>query len=1486
MLSHFNNFHFSTTQQFLKVKQEKYLQIFNYLLEFSKLRAKPIRNIDIDTKNYIEKIWFGDLPTHLDSVSLNDNIGLSDDYWIKVSKPLTAPVAPSFPCKDKQLLSWIDLDSSGKNELKLLESNIIDGLLTPISSHPEIIETFNNYVKNEWENEKEDYLNLLDIYNSSLEIYNAKNSVYRKFFALQNKASQFEDEFELLFCAGLLNFQEDNDHSNIFRHLFVQKAEIEFLDTKSETCIIVSPSKQNDISIELDSILDVLDPELLVSAKKSAEDFITKSENSIELCNSSCFDLISSFSNKFHSDGSFIENFEKPSQKPTSPTVFFSPTLILRKRNTKSLTNLYENIITDITISGDEINIPQLNDIVYKIDELESGDLEPGEREGSILNDNILYFPLKYNDEQEEIVSRLGKNRKVLVQGPPGTGKSHTITNLICHLLSKGNKVLVTAQSKRALEVLKDKMPEEFQNLSVSLLSGDSASVKEVNGNVQAINEKLSSLNIIATRQKIEILEKEYHELQRQNSLNKNSWVIKRSASVSKSEISEKYIGTELEIAEKLEKEQFDYDWFIDPLPSNFEEAIEFIPYISNLFELSQVFDSTKLAILNSPIPILDKILSLSEFDQLATLNEAFNLNYHSNVEEYELKNLEVDSDKIPSILDELTRLKTKISIIENSKYFDEDLSSLKRKIIDLGRKITDSQNLLSQYNFNDLKKFQRENDILIPSNISLVALKSNLNEVLRYVESGNSVSSFLFKIKNKIGNSNIKRAYQFILTTSVNGSICDSKEKLNFAIDYINYKQDFKELGALWDLNLDSSLHTQFEYFERLTSELSAFIFEVEEIESSIKVIIQNSNIEFDILRSDSIDSSLQEFQKNAIKIQFNELVPKRDSTLQYLKEFENSSIAIELLDAINSLDFQLYENKVKELEEFYLEKGKLSEFEDLRLSLAPVFPILIVDIISGKIGTNEIANLSDAFKFRNAQRELSDLIISNNQITEERSIEQNEEKIGKLISQLASTKAWLKIVENLTANESLKKDLQAWVMAMGKIGKTGTSKTALKFKKEAQVLMEKCQKSIPCWIMPLYKVAETVYPQRDMYDYVIIDEASQLGPDALFLLYISKRIIIVGDDKQTSPEYVGVNADIMTPHINQHLSDIPYKEFYGTEFSFFDHASIFCDGLIVLREHFRCMPEIIEFSNKHFYAPENKGLYPLKQFSENRLDPLINIYCPDGYSNGKGSNITNPVEANLIAEKIKEIVANPKYANKTIGVISLQGNSQSQLIEHKTLNLINEIEFRNRKIICGNSASFQGDERDVILLSLITCVNHNRTSLTKAEDQRRYNVAVSRAKEQIILFHSVQLEELKPQDLRFMLLDHFVNYSPSKIALSDVIKRVKGNQPMPFDSWFEVDVYNDIVSKGFSVIPQYEVVKGRYRIDLVVLLPSGVKIAIECDGDKFHGPEEFQSDLNRQKTLERCGWQFFRVRGSEYYSNRIEAMKDLWPILEHSID
>jgi hypothetical protein len=107
----------------------------------------------------------------------------------------------------------------------------------------------------------------------------------------------------------------------------------------------------------------------------------------------------------------------------------------------------------------------------------------------------------------------------------------------------------------------------------------------------------------------------------------------------------------------------------------------------------------------------------------------------------------------------------------------------------------------------------------------------------------------------------------------------------------------------------------------------------------------------------------------------------------------------------------------------------------------------------------------------------------------------------------------------------------------------------------------------------------------------------------------------------------HIGVTDEEVQNAISKYLQDIPHKEFYGTTGSFFDHASAYFDK-ITLREHFRCMPEIIEFSNQLCYAPHT-SLSPLRTYSEERLKPLKNTFCNTGYVEGKASNIKNKPEA-----------------------------------------------------------------------------------------------------------------------------------------------------------------------------------------------------------------------------------------------------------------
>lgn len=605
------------------------------------------------------------------------------------------------------------------------------------------------------------------------------------------------------------------------------------------------------------------------------------------------------------------------------------------------------------------------------------------------------------------------------------------------------------------------------------------------------------------------------------------------------------------------------------------------------------------------------------------------------------------------------------------------------------------------------------------------------------------------------------------------------------------------------------------------------------------------------------------------------------------YLNQDNLHSITKKILDDIEVTDVNSYSDRLRELEVLADQQKRYVGFLQLKNKLVTLLPELTADILSDKFRPLDIQHLQQAICYRHAQNEIQQLMNVDYEQAISDSLTNTEKQERDLITKIASNKAWLHVLQRLEKNNSLNTHLKAFAQAVRKIGRTGVGKRALRFIKIAQSEMRKCKSAVPCWIMPLYKVIESIQPVQGMYDYVIIDEASQLGADAIFLLYISKKIIIVGDDKQTSPEYIGLADNAMDPHIKQNLEGIPFNNFYGTDFSFFDHADRFCDGKIVLREHFRCMPEIIEFCNENFYKHDGIGLYPLKQYSENRLEPLKSIYCQNGNVEGKSSSITNEPEAKRLVEEIAKCVKDKRYNGKNFGVITLQGNKQAEIIEVLLLKQIGEAEFKKRNIVCGNSTSFQGDERDIIFLSLVTAHNHNRTALTKPNDERRFNVAVSRAKEQIFLFHSVQMADLRSHDdLRYKLLNHFENYRLGETIGYKTIStpprpRVSGQQPTPFDSWFEIDVYNDIILQGYGVIAQYEVAKGRYRIDLVVILPDGTKIAIECDGDHWHGAEQYQKDMMRQRELERFEWQFFRIKGSAYYANRKKALEPLWEML-----
>jgi very-short-patch-repair endonuclease len=593
------------------------------------------------------------------------------------------------------------------------------------------------------------------------------------------------------------------------------------------------------------------------------------------------------------------------------------------------------------------------------------------------------------------------------------------------------------------------------------------------------------------------------------------------------------------------------------------------------------------------------------------------------------------------------------------------------------------------------------------------------------------------------------------------------------------------------------------------------------------------------------------------------------------------------DLLSAIRSRDVSKFAQCVAAIQGLEKKRQHLEKvnryLSKLRI-LLPQFVGSLEQTCNEPYWEERIQHIADAWHWAQARYWIEEYIRQEDVPALAKRTKQIEDEINSIIAKLASLYAWSFCFSRL--KEEHRRHMEAWRQSMRRLGK-GTGKHAPRHRREAQKHLNECREAVPAWVMPLHRVWDTVYPDPGMFDVIIVDEASQCGVEALPLFYLGKRILIVGDDKQISPDAVGLSRDAVHRLMQEFLYDFQFKSSFDIESSLFDHGKLrYGTRRITLREHFRCMPEIIRFSNDLCYS--DTPLIPLRQYGPNRLPPLEYVFVSGGYREGSNNRAINRPEAEAIVERIANMCDDSRYKGKTIGVVVLQGEAQAQLIENQLLERLGAEEMERRRLVCGNPYSFQGDERDIMLLSLVAASNERIGPLTKAADERRFNVAASRAKDQMILFHSVTCDDLSVRDLRRRLLEFFENTKPQEIAGidRDELERRAArdnrrvvNPPAPFDSWFEVDVALELLRRGFTVLPQYEVA-GK-RIDLVVE-GGQARLAVECDGDNWHGADRYESDMQRQRQLERCGWNFFRVRESAFYANKEEALGELWGMLE----
>jgi len=456
-----------------------------------------------------------------------------------------------------------------------------------------------------------------------------------------------------------------------------------------------------------------------------------------------------------------------------------------------------------------------------------------------------------------------------------------------------------------------------------------------------------------------------------------------------------------------------------------------------------------------------------------------------------------------------------------------------------------------------------------------------------------------------------------------------------------------------------------------------------------------------------------------------------------------------------------------------------------------------------------------------------------------------------------------------HMSMTERVQGALMRFVSSVAKIGK-GTGKRAQRYRRDAYRAMQDCYGGVPCWIMPTWRVSESLPSDFGSFDLVIIDEASQSDITALPAILRAKKLLIVGDDKQVSPTAAFLAEDKILQLKHNFLRDQPFAELFLPGVSIYDLANaIFPGQRIMLTEHFRCVEPIIRFSMQFYSEP----LIPLRipKLSEKLTPPLIDVYVKGGCRDERKK--VNEVEAEAIVAEIKILVSDKKYNGRSIGVVSLIGAQQAKYIQDKLLIELGEDVFQEYRIACGDAATFQGKERDIMFLSMVVGANQGAV-MNKRDAEQRMNVALSRARDRMYLYRSVQESDLgNESDLRLKILRHFVSPIPQHEYTDNPIDLC--------DSGFERDVYKRLVKKGYNIVPQVKV--GAFSIDLVVEGENDQRLAIELDGDKYHPPEKWMDDWKRQRTMERVGWKFWRCWGSSYTIDPEGCIDDLITVLNN---
>lgn len=403
---------------------------------------------------------------------------------------------------------------------------------------------------------------------------------------------------------------------------------------------------------------------------------------------------------------------------------------------------------------------------------------------------------------------------------------------------------------------------------------------------------------------------------------------------------------------------------------------------------------------------------------------------------------------------------------------------------------------------------------------------------------------------------------------------------------------------------------------------------------------------------------------------------------------------------------------------------------------------------------------------------------------------------------------------------------------------------------------------KALPVWICKSGDITDIMPLEKELFDLLIIDEASQCDiASSIPLLYRSKRAVVVGDPNQLRHiSFLSKRKETATKEkYGISMLDLSYRDC-----SVLDQVNKSIDSqnaVIFLDEHYRSMPDIIDFSNKCFYDSQLKIMtaHPGTDDLNNLLFISLN-----GRRNEKGEN---EIEAQAILNNLQKLILDEidldKKSATSVGIISpfrVQVNLLKKLIRDN----IELASIKKHRLLIETPFGFQGEERDKIFLSFTLDKDTHSAAYRYLNRPDVFNVGITRAKSSQEVYHSIDISKLPEDSL-------VVRYLSNK---TETVTEIETDAT--YDQFTE-EVIALVTSLNAGSIHTDRLISGA-RIDLIVVQQNRT-VGIDLVG--FPGDFEQQLSIENIERLERCGIETFILPFSSWHLNKTACQKAITKFL-----